>query len=403
MINIESFANPLALMTNPTLSKDFFGIVYWIWIVKESVFFQKIFSLFSMLFGAGAYLLITRAEAAGKGAVIADIYYRRLFWLILFGLIHAYLIWPGDVLFYYGVVGLFLYPIRKLSLLGMVTLAAVLLATAMLFAYVDYRDKVSLKTEAALFESDRDSGKELTAEQNGVLERWKKWQGYFHPEKEALEKEIATMSRGSYLQIIESQAEWVRNGHTNWLYGRVFFQILMMMVIGMILVKASILSAQSPRKIYYLMVIAGYLIGFFLAFIRLRAYRADGFGVISGRATMVGFLIEMIAVALGHIGLICLFCKLNILGWFRASLAAVGRMAFSNYILQSLICTVLFYGYGFGLYGSLNKVQQLWIVGFVWVLEMIVSPIWLKRFRFGPLEWMWRSFTYWRRQPMLVG
>ena len=80
-------------------------------------------------------------------------------------------------------------------------------------------------------------------------------------------------------------------------------------------------------------------------------------------------------------------------------LAAVGRMAFTNYILQTVICTTLFYGHGFGLFGKVECLGQLGIVLMIWVAQLVISPIWLRHFLFGPLEWMWRSLTYWKWEP----
>ena len=83
-----------------------------------------------------------------------------------------------------------------------------------------------------------------------------------------------------------------------------------------------------------------------------------------------------------------------------ARLASVGQMAFTNYILTSLICTTILEGYGFGLFGKLQRYELYAVVLFVWLIVLVLSPIWLRRFRFGPLEWIWRSMTYWKRQPL---
>jgi uncharacterized protein len=83
------------------------------------------------------------------------------------------------------------------------------------------------------------------------------------------------------------------------------------------------------------------------------------------------------------------------------SLAAVGRTAFSNYLLDTLICTTLFFGWGFRLFGALDRVELAGVVA-IWCLQLLVSPLWLRSFRFGPMEWLWRSLTYGRRQPFLV-
>ncbi len=110
--------------------------------------------------------------------------------------------------------------------------------------------------------------------------------------------------------------------------------------------------------------------------------------------------IGRLTMALGHLGLIMLVVKLGLFRRLTGALAAVGQMALSNYILQSLATVVIFTGSGFALYGSLQRYQLYYIVIAIWAFQMIVSLIWLRHFRFGPLEWCWRSLTYWRKQPM---
>jgi len=106
--------------------------------------------------------------------------------------------------------------------------------------------------------------------------------------------------------------------------------------------------------------------------------------------------------AFGYIALLLLVMKSGALRAITKTLASVGQMAFSNYILTSLICTTIFEGYGFGLFGKLQRYQLYGVVLGVWILILIVSPIWLRNFRFGPLEWVWRSLTYWKKQPMRI-
>ena len=103
-----------------------------------------------------------------------------------------------------------------------------------------------------------------------------------------------------------------------------------------------------------------------------------------------------LAIAFGYVGLAMLAVRR---GWFAAlqmRLAAAGRMAFTNYIAQTLICTTIFYGHGFGLFGSVDRWQQAIVAMGVWGLQLWWSPLLLRRFRYGPLEWSWRALTYWR-------
>src|SRR5205823_6972392 len=110
--------------------------------------------------------------------------------------------------------------------------------------------------------------------------------------------------------------------------------------------------------------------------------------------------IGSVLVALGHVGVVMLVVRAGSMPWLTARLAAVGRMALTNYLMHTLICTTIFYGYGFGLFATINRTGLMGIVLAIWVVQLIVSPLWLARSRFGPAEWLWRSLTYWRLQPM---
>lgn len=95
-----------------------------------------------------------------------------------------------------------------------------------------------------------------------------------------------------------------------------------------------------------------------------------------------------------------LIVKLNVLGFLTRTLSAVGRMALTNYLMQTIICTTIFYGHGFGQFGHLSRIEQFGVVAAVWAAQLIWSPLWLKYYRMGPFEWAWRSLSYWRKQPL---
>jgi uncharacterized protein len=121
-------------------------------------------------------------------------------------------------------------------------------------------------------------------------------------------------------------------------------------------------------------------------------YALDGWPFV----TLYGSLL----VVFGHIGAVMLICQSGVLNWLTTRLAAVGRMALSNYLFDSILCTTLFYGYGFDLYGTLHRPMLYLVVLAIWLSHLLVCRLWLEAFRFGPAEWVWRSLTYWKLQPM---
>jgi uncharacterized protein len=112
--------------------------------------------------------------------------------------------------------------------------------------------------------------------------------------------------------------------------------------------------------------------------------------------------VTRVSVALGHVGVVMMVCKAGVLPLITRPLADIGRMALTNYVLQTLICTTLFTGSGLGWFGQLARHQLYYIVLSVWAVEWIASTVWLRRFRFGPLEWIWRWLSYRQRPPMKV-
>jgi uncharacterized protein len=175
------------------------------------------------------------------------------------------------------------------------------------------------------------------------------------------------------------------------------------MLIGMGLMKLGVFSAARSRRFYLWMVGLGYGIGLPLMVFDGMELIRHGFS--TGYMLHGGLFYNAfgsLVVALGHVGLLMLIVQSGILGWLTRRLAAVGRMALSNYLTHSIVCTTLFYGYGFNLFGTINRTGLAAIVLTIWIFQLVISPIWLRYFRFGPAEWLWRSLTYWRLQPMRI-
>jgi len=405
-MNIVAFGLPFSAYDNPMRGGGFTGLDRVVWFGNHLVFEEKMMTIFSMLFGAGLVLMDQRAET--RGAKIRGIYYRRVLWLLVIGLVHSYLIWWGDILVLYAQCGFLLYLFRKRkpTTLIIVGICALLLLVPLNLGFGAWID--SVKAASARVEAQTAAGQQASPSDQRLHEIWtKNVKNFVEPTPEQQAKswnEELEAYRGGYRGIVKHRAPMVFGIQTVYalFFGGLFFALGRMLV-GMGLMKLGIFSGQRSSRFYLWMAGLGYGIG-------LPLMVFDAFELIQHNFSMVyklrgGSFYNMfgsLVVALGHVGLLMLIVQSGALQWLTRRLAAVGRMALSNYLTHSLVCTTLFYGYGFGLFGHINRTGLAAIVLAIWAFQLLVSPIWLERFRFGPVEWLWRSLTYWRLQPMRV-
>lgn len=178
-----------------------------------------------------------------------------------------------------------------------------------------------------------------------------------------------------------------------------------MMFIGMGLFSWGFFSNKLRTSTYVMCLLIGYGIGIPIGWtIFDKAFMMGGtMGEYLDRwriSHMVFAEFRRLTLTVGHASLIMLLFRSRLVPWLMKALANVGQMAFTNYLMQSIICNWFFYGYSFGNYNKLKFHQLYYVVGAVWVFQLILSSIWLRYFRFGPFEWLWRSLTYWKKQPM---
>lgn len=177
-----------------------------------------------------------------------------------------------------------------------------------------------------------------------------------------------------------------------------WFDILAMMLAGMALLELGVLAGSYSNKFYLWMALISFSIGLpshmFMAWWLIKQHCDIVTAYLAFTLYEVGRF-----TAFGYIAVLLLIIKSDKLQSATKTLAAVGQMAFSNYILTTLICTTIFEGYAFGLFNKLQRYQLYGVVFAVWAVNLTISPIWLRHFRFGPLEWLWRSLTYWKKQP----
>lgn len=397
VMNVYAFAMPFAAYTNPLIMGGTEWYNLGTWFVTHVLFDQKFMSIFSMLFGAGVVLMAGRAEERSGG--FAGIYYRRQAWLLAMGLAHAYLIWFGDILFHYALIGMLLYPLRHRSPRTLIVLACLLLPVSLLMNYAgaEYLEEEQAVTGA--YQERLEAGGELTAEERARLEAAEAMRAFVAPTEEDVREDLEAY-RGSYAEIVAHRAPVVFSMQLQGTFAFAIWRVGGLMLLGMALMKLGVISGRRSDGYYRIMLLAGYGLGLPLCVYSGWNLYQHGFdGLYAFRVGMIPNYIGSILVALGHIALVMLILRSGWLAGIMRRFAAVGRMALTNYLMHSVILTSVFYGYGLGLYGSVPRFWQMGCVAAVLALQLWLSPVWFRHYRFGPVEWLWRSLTYWRRQP----
>lgn len=378
-VNIISFGLIGPAYLDPTTAGGFAGANRVVWWGTYLLFDQKMMAIFSMLFGAGLALQWRRAQQ--RDGRLAGVWYRRTGWLLLFGLLHAYLIWFGDILVAYALCGLVLFLFRKLGpkwllTLGLLCVAMILLIYTLLGFGLDY-----LRSHDPA--------------------DWQQTQAEFHGTPEANAEERRLYAEGGFGGQLRHRAGTALVLQTFGFVIYVGWRAIGLMFIGMALLAWGVLSGERSDRCYRWMCLLGYGLGLPLVAVGAARQVAAGFDMVGYFLTDAHFnTVGSLGVAAGHVGLVMRVVRSGRLAGLCERLACVGRTAFSGYIGQSLVCTGIFYSWGLGRFGALDRLQLAGVVAAIWVAQLLIAPLWLARFRFGPLEWLWRSLTYWRRQPM---
>ncbi|ADV82845.1 DUF418 domain-containing protein [Terriglobus saanensis] len=412
MLNINDFGAPEAAhdipigMPKPAFTGPHAHLNLAILILKWVFFEGKMRALFSMLFGAGVVLMTSRAEKRGAGAQIADIYLRRNMWLVALGFLHGCFLWHGDILFLYGLTALLvLYPIRKLSaktLLTVGTFISLVLGTYALFEYTGSEHDLRLSKHAAVVAADRRTGKIITLEQKAVETEWNALVEKHKVTDASIQKAMASAQAGYWTNVNERRHDYI-GSRAALEYITFIIESLGAMMIGMGLFKTGFLTGEKSYATYAWTALIGfavsapiYLIGI------LKAYAGGFFFLDLEKWVFLPYYFPREAGAIALAAAVMMVVKSNILRTLQHALAAVGQTALSNYILTTVICQFLFLWGPWKLYGKLEYFQLVCVVFGVWSVNLIISPIWLRTFRFGPIEWLWRSLTYVKLQPMLI-
>jgi len=366
IMNITSFSQISMAYMNPKIGAGLEGYNQYFHGFNFIFADTRFMSIFSMLFGAGVVLFTQRIEAKGKR--VAALHYKRMFWLLLFGLIHAYFIWVGDILVAYAICGSLVFFFRKKSIRTLFIMAIILFLIPIIFNCMTYYGMPADELESTF--------------------------AFFHPTTKEIASQTQAM-RGSYLEQMPLRMKEALGLQTVVFMLEMFWRASAMMLLGMILYRKGVLSAEKSTTYYKKMMWVGFVPGLILSGISLsQAYASEWNAAYVMNIGANYKFVSGIFMALGYIGLVIWCHKKGVFIKFQNRLRATGRMAFTNYIGMSVICTLIFNGHGLGLFGTLDRLEQFLIVISIWILILIISPLVLKNYRFGPLEWLWRKLTY---------
>ena len=405
--NIQDFAGPTSFSSDipPELLGKAAGhpgldlvatVMQWLFVAGQMR------ALFSILFGAGVVLLLERIAHNAGAERAADIFHRRNMWLLLIGLIHGSLIWYGDVTLQYAIIALlFLYPLRHLAAKPLIIAGLVISFTATTTSRFVLHDPAkvmhlaALQEEAAVAQTEH---RPLTEPQRAAVD------AAAAANREAIQlfSTQGVQGRRGYLQTEAENARDHFGFYTLLFRSGLIFEVVGFMITGMGLYKIGFLSARLSRSTYVGIAVLGYAIS--IPIVLLGLHRASLAGFSAAVVTKwLGFpySLHQIPGTLATSSVLLLGIREGIMSPLQRSLVTVGRMALSNYILSSLVCQTVFRWGPYPLYGKLEYYQYFFIVGAVWAVQLIGSVLWLRAFEFGPLEWLWRSLTYWQRQRLL--
>jgi uncharacterized protein len=369
IMNIQHFSMPTAAYINPSAYGDLSGVNRWVWILSHLLASGKFMSMFSMLFGAGVLLFTHRAEQ--KGLNSATLHFRRMGWLLLFGMMHGFLLWTGDILVTYSLCGMLLFLFRNLR-------PDRLLGIALAFFLVPILINIFIAWSMPYWPPEA---------VQSTLDSWM-------PGTQLIQHQL-DVYRSGWLEQMEIRVPETIFMQTGLFLMGTFWRVMAMMLLGMALYKWGVLSAECSSSVYIKMTITGLAMGLLLSITGILLNFKNEWTMEYSMFMGVQFnYLGSVGTSLGYVGLLMLISQAPRFNGCKKKISAVGRMAFSNYILMTLLCTSLFYGHGLGLYGYLERKYQVLVVLVIWALMLVMSPLVLKRFQQGPLEWIWRALTY---------
>jgi uncharacterized protein len=384
LMNIVGMGMPAFAYIDPTYYGGSHGADLWTWAINNVLTDGKMRGLFTILFGASTVLIAQRAEDGKPGPL--ETHYRRMFWLFVFGMMHAYLFWWGDILVCYALAGLFIFPVRKLDPKVLIALGATVLVA--LLAYNAIQDARIVALHAAAIAPGASAA---------AIQAWKEASVTVVLPQELKAQQIAGFG-GGFVDALKSRAQMA-----------LFLQLMLNptdympeavgnMLVGMGLFRLGYFTLGWSTRAYLALIAFGYLVAApITAWLAYDMWKS-GFDPVVLHQLGDYQQATRPFIALAHGSVLLLIIRAGALTGLIDRLSAAGRMAFSNYLMTSIITTFVFCGFGFGLFGKLSRFELLYVVVGVWAFMLIWSKPWMARFHYGPFEWMWRSLVRWKPQ-----
>lgn len=343
-------------------------------------------------------ILTARAMSRDGPVEVADIYYRRNLWLMLFGLANVFLLlFPGDILFIYAVAALVIFPFRRLSPKALLAIGLAWVAYSSAAGAVRYAERAALQQQVRSAEAKSAAGIPVSAPERAALTQWKELEQQFRPNPGELAADRE--------KRLGSFAQYARYNHEVWIGYRaktlgLFYneipEAIAWMLIGAALFKLGIIQGARNRRFYAVLAVAAYAVGLALRIVEVQQHLTYAPG-----PRIVWFTAEIarLAMTLGHLALVNLAMTSGTGRRLLAPLRAAGRTAFSLYVMQTLVTVwLLFPGFGLGLFGQLGWAEMFAATLAIILVQLVLANLWLRAFHMGPVEWAWRSLVLVKRQ-----
>lgn len=385
LINIENFAYP------DSWSPWKFGFNdpidhstrFWVYFLTQG----KFYTMFALLFGVGFYMFLERLEKKGFGLQSMDIYARRLLWLFVIGIAHAYLIWSGDVLYHYAICGLLLFPFRSIKSRNLILIVMFFGSLQLVKSYdqTTRRQNWKIGYEKAINIPEI----QRTKDDQKKIDFWEGQLAVKTPDTSQVAAPKATYLSG--LNETYSHAK----AHKGLLYYQgLLFPSLIVMILGIILYRSGIFSNYHVWKYYWLICWSIFLIGLVINYLRFYHWTYEYYDPVL--SIWKGWLFTFPKELLG-IGYVLMLNGIyqKFLKTIKVKIISnVGQMALTNYIFQNTLLGLIFYGYGLSQFNQFSRFELLGVVAAIWVLQISLSLAWTNKYNQGPLEWVWKKLTY---------